>query len=116
MLNFSRNKPWGSFLLLLLILFVTASPVQAQNDPQGPIYVVQSGDTLNVIAMRFGVSVDDIILVNNIANPNLLGEGTELIIPGLEGVSGRLVTLTVPLGQNLLSLSREHGVSIEKLA
>ncbi|GAP18097.1 membrane protein related to metalloendopeptidases [Levilinea saccharolytica] len=116
MLNFSRSKPWGNFFLLLLILFLTTPPVQAQNDPQGPIYVVQSGDTLNVIAMRFGVSVDDIILVNNIANPNLLAEGTELIIPGLEGVSGRLVTLTVPLGQNLLSLSREHGVSIEKLA
>ncbi len=116
MLNFSRCKPWGSLLLLLLIIFPTASPVQAQNDPQGPIYVVQFGDTLNVIAMRFGVSVDDLIQVNNISNPNLLTEGTELIIPGLKGVSGRLVTLTVPLGQNLLSISREHGVSIEKLA
>ena len=45
-------------------------------------YTVRSGDTLSGIAALFGVSVDDIVRVNNIADPNTLSEGQVLTIPG----------------------------------
>ena len=81
----------------LFILLGTVQPVLAQDTPRGPVYVVQSGDTLNLIAQRFGVSVNHLINVNAIADPNILNAGSELIIPGLEGVDGKLVTQIVPL-------------------
>ena len=51
------------FLLLLLLLALCApAPVRAQSDPPDKqIYVVESGDTLNSIAIRFNVAVNDLI-------------------------------------------------------
>jgi LysM repeat protein len=44
-------------------------------------YTVKAGDTLSGIAALFGVSVDDIVRANNIADPNRLSEGQALTIP-----------------------------------
>src|SRR5918912_2765366 len=44
-------------------------------------YTVKAGDTLSGIAALFGVSVDDIVRANNIADPNRLSEGQTLTIP-----------------------------------
>ncbi len=44
-------------------------------------YVVQAGDTLSSIAQRFNTTIEAIIRVNNITNPNLIFVGQVLIIP-----------------------------------
>ena len=54
----------------------------------GTTYIVQRGDSLGLIAARFGVSLADLIAVNNIANPNLVFVGQVLVIPGTGGGSG----------------------------
>lgn len=45
------------------------------------IYTVQRGDTLGTIAARYGVSVNDLVNLNNIKNPNLIEVGQQLVIP-----------------------------------
>jgi LysM repeat protein len=45
-------------------------------------YVVQPGDTLYLIAQRFGVTISAIVQANNLSNPNRLSIGQRLIIPG----------------------------------
>jgi len=45
-------------------------------------YKVRAGDTLSGIADMFGVTVDDIVRSNNIADPNSLAEGQVITIPG----------------------------------
>jgi LysM repeat protein len=47
----------------------------------GTTYVVQRGDTLAKIAVRFRVSVWAIVQANNIANPNVIFSGQRLYIP-----------------------------------
>lgn len=98
------------------ILFFAPIQVSAQSTPSGPTYVVQSGDTLYTIAQKFDVSIDDLKQANQIANPDILSTGTELVIPGLEGIQGRLITKTVPLGQNLSSLSRFYQIPTGQLS
>ncbi|MFO3797721.1 MAG: LysM peptidoglycan-binding domain-containing protein, partial [Anaerolineales bacterium] len=44
-------------------------------------YVVQPGDTLNQIAVRYGVSVESLIRANALPNPDLLEAGQTLLIP-----------------------------------
>ena len=44
------------------------------------IYTIAMGDALSGIAIRFGVSVPEIQLWNNIANPNVIIAGKTLII------------------------------------
>lgn len=102
-----------SLILLALALLMSAAPVAAQEPtpPSGPIYIIQPGDTLSNIAARFNVPLADLMAANNITNANAISAGAQLIIPGLEGLSGYLVTEVVPYGDNLLSLSRRYQVS-----
>jgi len=46
-------------------------------------YTVQSGDTLWAISIKYGVTVDAIVQLNNIANPDLIYVGQMLQIPNL---------------------------------
>lgn len=96
-----------------LMLAHIAAPAMAQSS--GPIYIVEAGDTLSGIAARFGTTVEELVIVNQIADPNRLLPGTELVIPGFEGISGTLVTLEVTFGETLTSLSFRHGISTETL-
>jgi LysM repeat protein len=91
--------------------------VQAQQDePDGPVYIVQEGDSLWDIAVRFRLSLDDLAQANGISDPNQIAVGDQLVIPGLEGVQGILVTRQVPYGENLRSLSRKYAIAMDKLA
>jgi murein DD-endopeptidase MepM/ murein hydrolase activator NlpD len=103
-------------IIVFISLLFSVSPVLAQDTPTGPTYTIQPGDTLGVIAAKFGVSIDDIILINKIQNPNVLAAGQQIIIPGLEGVTGNLTAETIPLGANLTSLSIQHQFPISMLA
>lgn len=93
--------------LILLGLFWPA-PVMAQQQGEldKPVYIVQDGDSLWDIAQRFRLSMDDLSEANGITDPNQISVGAQLVIPGLEGVRGVLVTQRVPYGENLRSLSR----------
>jgi spore germination protein len=114
----STRKPFNFFLYVLIILSVMfpGKVVTAQDQqPDGPVYVVQDGDSLWDIALRFGVSMDDLEQANGITNPNQLSAGAKLVIPGLEGIHGELTTETISLGETLRSLSRKYQVSTETL-
>ncbi len=45
------------------------------------IHIVQKDESLSVIAEKYGVSVQDIVNVNNIVNVNLIKINQKLIIP-----------------------------------
>ena len=107
------HKTISIFLLLGLVFSIFVQPASAQSS--GPIYLVQAGDTLSSIASRFNVNLDDLETANPNINPNLLAEGQQIVIPGLEGVTGTLNTEVIALGDSLRSLSRRTQVSDEQL-
>lgn len=57
-------------------------PVQIPATPVNETYVVQAGDTLSGIAARFGVLLQTILKINNIADANILEVGQVINIPG----------------------------------
>ena len=102
--------------LLLLIIVISGSifqPVSAQAG--GPVYIIQPGDTLSLIAARFNVTLNELIEANPGVDPNFLSEGQQIVIPGLEGVTGILQTEIISFGDTLRSLSRRTQVSDEQL-
>lgn len=111
------SKLVKQLILLALIIFSLATPhhVLAQNQDDGPVYIVQSGDTLNIIAARFGVSTDDLIRVNQIQNPNLLSPGDRLVIPGLQGINGVLTTRVLGLGESFNLLARQSKIAVDQV-
>jgi len=95
-------------LFLFSFTFFSINPVAAQEGE--PIYVVQPGDTLSAIAARFNVSLSDLMGANNISDPNQLSAGQQLVIPGLEGISGILDTEVINFGDSFRSLMRRTQV------
>jgi Flp pilus assembly protein TadD len=49
--------------------------------PTEGVYVVQGGDTLKAIAEQFNITIEEIIEINQLENPNALSVGQILIIP-----------------------------------
>ena len=103
--------------LLILTPFIwgvhTASAVE--ENPDAPVYIVQKGDYLWDIALRFGVTMDSLARANGISDANQLTVGDQLVIPGLEGIQGVLTTVAIPYGETLNSLSRRYRVSVENI-
>jgi murein DD-endopeptidase MepM/ murein hydrolase activator NlpD len=83
---------------------------------EGPIYIVQEGDSLWDIALRFKVSMDELARVNGITDPSQLKVGAQLVIPGLTGVKGVLTTRIVSYGETITSLSRRYQVPVDILS
>jgi LysM repeat protein len=69
---------------------ITQSAVKSTPTPTPVIHLVQMGDTISGLALKYDVPAEDIIAANNLANPNYLVVGTELIIPvgGLPQATG----------------------------
>jgi len=101
------------FLFFLILLSFPVQPASAQES--GPVYIVQPGDTLSFIAARFNVAINDLLAANPSLDPNLLSQGQEIVIPGLEGVTGVLETEIISFGDTLRSLSRRTQVSDAQL-
>ncbi len=87
----------------------------SQAQAAGPIYVVQLGDTLYDIALRFGLTVEALQAANAGLQPDALGVGQQLVIPGFEGVAGNLDTHALEAGESLESLALRLGLSRETL-
>ena len=68
-----------------------AEPEEVLDDPQGSgnavptpfVHVVQEGDTLSGIALKYGVGLDELIAANELVNPDLLRLGQEIMVPSL---------------------------------
>ncbi|MGA7668859.1 MAG: LysM peptidoglycan-binding domain-containing M23 family metallopeptidase, partial [Nitrolancea sp.] len=76
---------------------------------QGVNYTVETGDTLHDIAAKYGISTQDLIDANDLANPDLIFPGDHVTIPGA-GSSGQDITITVEAGDTINKLAERYGV------
>ena len=102
--SWMRNRVFIAILLLSLIVPFKSANAQ---DTTGPVYIVQLGDSLSSIAARFSVSLNDLMAANGISDPNQLAAGQQLIIPGLEGVTGILNTRYINFGDSYRSMDAQ---------
>jgi murein DD-endopeptidase MepM/ murein hydrolase activator NlpD len=102
-----------ALLILAASLLLWPRPASAQSS--GPVYVVQPEDTLYSIAARFNVTINELMAANNISNPNVLSVGQQLVIPGLQGVSGVLDTEVIDFGDSFHTLLRRTQIPADLL-
>ena len=98
-------------IIALILLLSNSMAVLAQEDGDLPIYVVQPGENLTEIAEKFHISLNDLINTNSIVDVNIISAGTELVIPGLVGISGILTAEPTAFGENYHSILRKYGLS-----
>jgi peptidoglycan DL-endopeptidase LytE len=65
---------------------VPSADVAAGPAPISFNYQVKSGDTVRSIAAEFGVSSETVMWANNLAQPDLLEVGQQLVVPSVNGV------------------------------
>ncbi|GAB4522309.1 MAG: hypothetical protein Kow0047_32970 [Anaerolineae bacterium] len=81
-------------------------------------HTVKPGETLSSIAQRYGVTVEEIVRVNGLSNPNAIYVGQELKIPG--GAASEEDEApgihVVQAGETLYSIAERYGVTAEAIA
>ena len=65
----------------------TAKPSATVGSTSDHKHMVAAGESLTVIARRYGVKIGDLALANKIRDPSLIRPGQELIIPGVTAQS-----------------------------
>jgi murein DD-endopeptidase MepM/ murein hydrolase activator NlpD len=103
------------FSAFLVAIGLLASSAMAAVQQDGPVYVVEAGDSLFTIARIFGISVEDLAEANQIEDPSAIFPGQPLIIPGYDGLSGTLQFNQVQFGENLNSLAMRFGLPKDQL-
>ena len=109
-----RRHKFRALLTVMALFAVSIVSIPAAN---ADIRVtVQAGDSLSLIALKYGVSTQSIMNANGISNPDLLFMGQELIIPGVtQTVSTASVVVTVEWGDSLSAIAEDYGVSVASL-
>ncbi|MCZ7545867.1 MAG: LysM peptidoglycan-binding domain-containing protein [Anaerolineae bacterium] len=126
--------------LFIVAAILAAIPVSAQEGTE-QTHVVQPGENLFRIAMRYGVTVNDLMAANGLSSPNVVYAGQVLVIPSgaaaasaspaaqpdaapatepaapeaaPEAAAGG-TTHTVARGETLFSIARQYGLTINAI-
>ena len=75
------------------------------------IYTVKNGDTLFSIAREFGTTIEELVTLNGLTQPNNLAIGQNLYVPS----SNRMSTYTVMAGDTLYMIATRLGISLQDL-
>ncbi len=86
-------------------------------------YIVKSGDTLSMIAEAYGVTIEHIIELNNIRNPNLIYPNEKLRITESSNMTLNAInqnkfnynTYTIQKGDTLYAIAKKYKVSVSYL-
>ena len=78
-------------------------------------YTVIEGDTLSQISERIGVSMSVLIALNDLANPDVIAIGQELLITDEVQVSSEAPTHLVAPGETLAEIAATYGVEVDEL-
>ncbi len=95
-----------------LIVYATGQTPPPPTTPlpsTGQTYYVQRGDTLKIIAAKFNTTVDAILKLNYIPNPNLIYVGQAITLPAY------ISTYYVQRGDTLKIIAAKYGTTVEKL-
>lgn len=114
------------FLMALTLSFSTWVSAQEQEDGQ-TVHVVQRGENLYRISVRYGVSIQAIAQANGISNVNLIFSGQRLVIPTGSAPPppppppdapppAEQTTYTVVRGDTLGNIARRFNTSVVAIA
>lgn len=117
-------------LVLALAFAMVPTPITSAQDGGGTTYVVQAGDNLYRISLRFNTTIAALVAANNITNPSVIYVGQVLVIPTGGGTSapaptqppsqpdsqpqpsGGTTTYVVVSGDNLSRIAQRFGTTV----
>ncbi|MBL8153893.1 MAG: LysM peptidoglycan-binding domain-containing protein [Anaerolineae bacterium] len=98
---------------LIIAYSVPTVPPPSQPQPGGGVHIVQAGETLQIIAARYGTTWQAIAAANSLSNANQIFVGQRLVIPT---TPAQPRYYTVQRGDTLFSIATRYGVTIQALS
>ena len=122
------RRPTGIVLLacaVVLVASLSGNPLaaRAQDGSRPTAHIVQAGDNLYRIALRYGVTIDALMAANDLTTISVIVPGQILAIPGA-AASAPLPAVAVPAGarthrvaegESLLQIARRYNVTLDAL-
>jgi murein DD-endopeptidase MepM/ murein hydrolase activator NlpD len=110
----SMQKYRTRIITISILLFISLT-IQAQ-----PLsHTLLQGETLYSLSRRYGVSVTEIMIANNINSPENLSVGSHLIIPVMNSLNSNDNSKTnqyiVQKGDTFYRIARNYGLSVNEL-
>jgi LysM repeat protein len=110
-------------LPLLVPLLLAALGLSVSVAFAAQTHVIQPGETLSQIADEYGTSVDDLIALNGIQNPDSIWAGEKLLVPdggassstGTSASVGAGSSYTVQAGDSLSAIADYLGVRLQAI-
>lgn len=109
-----------TILLLCLLYFAWPSTAAARTVRRPLHYTIQSGETLAQIALRYNLTIAQLVTLNNLENPNLLYEGQKLRLLDIgtavdQAAEPELTTYTVAYGDTIGAIAQGYGLTLDEL-
>ncbi len=104
---------------IIKIPAATTTPATPKSTPGALTYTIKKGDTLYSIAKKYGVTVQDIVTTNKLANANVIKIGQVIKIPGKTSAAPTqptTVKYTVKAGDTVYSIAKKYGTTVQKIA
>lgn len=117
-----KNLTVALCVILALCAQWTTSPWHRSQAQEQVIHVVQDGENLFRLALRYGTTVEDIMAANGLADENMIYVGQRLVIPSrAQSTAPRAAAATtggtyeVQRGDTLLSIAFRYGIGTWEL-
>jgi lysozyme len=96
-------------------LLSTKQNITKNNNTPMLIYTVKAGDTLYEISQKYNTTIDKIVSLNNIKNPNLIYPGQKLKLNSTSKENAKLTYYIVKSGDNLTKIANKYNISVNDL-
>lgn len=109
----------GLVLLAGILFSIVLSPSRARAEE---VHVVQPGESAWTIAMRYGISLADLVAANGLADPDWIYAGETLVVSGgthplqQPGGAPAAGSHTIAAGETLSAIAARYGVLLADLA
>lgn len=114
-----RLIAFGIFSLLLVITGYAyaqqAAPNTTGDQPGLTIHVIQRGENLYRIALRYGTTVQELVDLNGITNAGSILVGQRLLVPAISDEPIIPESHTVQPGETLATIAELYGLGIQTL-
>ncbi|MDO4282749.1 MAG: GH25 family lysozyme [Clostridia bacterium] len=96
----------------------SGNDVEPSNDINEITVIVKSGDTLSALAYQYGTTVQNIVNLNNIQNPNVIYIGQRILIRTTNNAISNSDTKVyiVKYGDTLNAIARKYNVTVQSIA
>jgi len=66
---------------VVIVTGITERPSEVVEEEGFIVYTVRAGDTLFLIAQRYGITVERLVSINNIVDPGQIQVGQQILVP-----------------------------------